>query len=130
MNTIDEIKEIFYSEFGFVADRFEIIELALLEASSSTINLPGVYVHWSPTLGAVKVGKSQKNSRKRAMEHIRDNTHNKGDESYGMARLQNEPGSKLLLFNVNEQRNAHWLLSLEYFLESRLGPFVSSDRRG
>jgi acetamidase/formamidase len=132
MKNSDEIKEIVRTEFGFLADCFGIFELSIADASTSTVpavNLPGVYVHVSPTLGVVKVGKSHKNSRKRAMEHIRDNTCKK-DKSYEMARLANEPGAKVLLFNIISKEKVHWLLSLEYFLEKRLEPLVRSDRSG
>lgn len=132
MKNTDEIKDIFKTEFGFLADRFSIFELSLNDAEISKepdTNLPGVYVHWSPTLGVVKVGKSQTNSRKRSMEHVRYNTLKKGT-SYGMAQLADEPGAKVVLFNIISKENVHWLLSLEYFLEDKLGPWVRSDRRG
>lgn len=130
MISIDELKEIFRNEFSSLVDRFNIFELPLLEATASKepdINWPGVYVHWSPAVGPVKVGKSQKNSRKRAMEHIRDNTPKK-NSTYGMAQLANEPGAKVVLFNVISKEDVHWVLAVEHYLERKINAFVKSDR--
>ena len=128
----DEIRQIFKSEYGFLVDRFHIAELSLDEAGTSKereINLPGVYVHWSPTFGVVRVGKSQTNSRRRSMDHINYNTTSK-DKAYGMAQLVDEVGAKVLLFNVADKENVHWLLSLEYFMETQLKPLIPSERNG
>jgi hypothetical protein len=132
MQNLDEIKEIFRTEFGVLADRFTIFEFSLNDAKISKepdVNLPGVYVHWSPTLGVIKVGKAHDNSRRRAMTHIRKNTHNKG-KSYEMALLADGPEAKVFLFNLVSKEDIHWLLSLEYFLESKLRPLIRSERRG
>ncbi len=135
--TIEEVKEIFMSEYAFLADRLKFRELTLKEAADkktkndTEVNSPGVYVFWATTCprGVVKVGRSLVNSRRRAMEHIGDNTKRK-DGTYGMKKLTQEPGAKLLLFNIRDKENAHWLLGLEYFLEKRLKPYIRSDRNG
>lgn len=132
MKNIDEIKEVFKAEFGFLLDRFSIFELDLIDAKNSKepgINLPGVYVHWSPIRGVIKVGKSQANSLKRSLEHIHDNTPHKG-ATYAMSQLAGESGAKVLFFNIISKENIHWLLSLEYFLEEKLKPMIKSDRKG
>jgi len=77
--SIPEIKEKFSSEFSILKSKFTIIELSISEAlnnGTKEVNMPGIYVYWHPAHGVIKVGKSQSNSKKRALEHIRDNTNN------------------------------------------------------
>lgn len=63
------------------------------------------------------------------MDHIHDNTPSK-DKAYRMAQLEDEAGAKVLLFNLADKENVHWLLSIEYFMETKLKPLIPSDRKG
>jgi hypothetical protein len=131
LKTFEEIMDIFKSEFAFLVDRFTIVEIPvsrLHDSARAEENLPGVYIHWSPSRGVIKVGKSQKNSRTRCIEHLRYSTHNK-DGTYSMGQLSDEDGAKVFFFNVKE-KDIHWVLSLEYYLEKRLEPYIRSDRNG
>jgi len=120
------------TDYGFLFDKLVIVELLVSEIrniSTPDANLPGVYVHYSPSLGFVKVGKSQNNSRTRSIDHLHDNTKTR-DKKYGMAQLNNETGAKIFLFNVRSREDIHWLLGLEYYMEEKLKPLIASDRRG
>ena len=113
-----------------MAEYFETFELGVEEAiNSKNFNeaRPGVYVYWHPEHGVLKTGKSQKNSRKRALEHIRDNTsHN----DIQMAQLGRDGKTKLILFNVKYKNKLHWVLALEAFMEWNAIPKIKSARMG
>jgi hypothetical protein len=125
MDTI-EMKRLFEMEFGKLRDKFEIYNLPLTEAEHSQalhICKPGVYVFWHPR-AVIKVGRHFANSRKRAFEHLQDNTGGK------MGALRNDPDTRLLLFNVKEPKNKHWVAALEVFFEEQLSPEIKSGRLG
>ena len=74
--TIDEVKQLFEEEFFNVREKFCVFTISVLKARESSeeyIWHPGVYVWWHPD-GVLKVGRHFTNSRKRALEHIEDNT--------------------------------------------------------
>jgi hypothetical protein len=90
---------------------------------SELTDCPGIYVHWCA--GEIfRVGRSFSNARKRALEHIRDNTGQR------MAALRNNPQAWLILFTVNPGDELHWVTALEVFLEHRFKPSIPSKRRG
>jgi len=112
MKTLSEVKAIFSKEFSLLEDKFNLLVLDIddaLDNSTNEVNRPGVYVFWRPKDGVIKVGKSQSNSKKRALEHIRDNTHN---ADINMSSLPDEKEVKLLLFNIIDDKDLHWILSL------------------
>ncbi len=122
-----EIKNLFETEFQSVRSKFEIYNLPLEEAEHSQephIWKPGVYVFWHPARAVIKVGRHFTNSRKRAFEHLQDNTGGK------MATLKNDKEVRLLLFNVKEPKDKHWVAALEVFFEERLSPEIESGRLG
>ncbi|MER3374013.1 MAG: hypothetical protein RIM83_05190 [Allomuricauda sp.] len=99
--TLQEIEEIFKAEFHPVFDRFTIIEEDVASLTSSNkeyIYHPGVYVFFLNGK-VIKVGRHMTNSRKRALEHIRDNTKN---ESFEMRSLNGSTGAKILLINLKD----------------------------
>src|SRR5690606_11359085 len=127
--TITEIKEEFYTEFGTIADKFTIIEEYLVNLSKSEkkyIYNPGVYVFCLDG-NVIKVGRHLTNSRKRALEHIRDNTAN---GELQMASLKENVQVKVLLFNLKKIEDSHWSASVEMFLERKLNPIIKSKRQG
>ncbi|WP_156102275.1 hypothetical protein [Muricauda sp. MAR_2010_75] len=127
--TIQEVEEIFITEFQAVFDRFTIIEEDVLSLASSNkdyIYHPGVYVFFLNGK-VIKVGRHLTNSRKRALEHIRDNTRNEGFE---MGDLNRNIGVKILLFNLKDANDYHWAASVEMYLETKLDPVIKSKRLG
>jgi len=126
----EDVLALFEREFSFIKNRFSVHTIPLREASEnngSVVNCPGVYVFWRRDLGVIKVGKSQSNSKKRALEHIRDNTRN---NLFKMKNLANAQETVLILFNIRDKRDVHWLLSLEAFLEWNSYPVIPSGRIG
>ena len=126
----DAIKDIFEKEFGEIAEKFFVIDnLTIKEITESLdqrIPLPGIYIFWSNEYGVIKVGKSQTNSRKRALQHIKDGTN---ILDLNMSKLTFEK-TYLLLFNLKDSTSIHWLLSLEYFFEYKLEPRIHTRRNG
>lgn len=129
--TKESIKAIFQNEFGLIADKFQLIDLPvpdLLNAKEDFVWHPGVYVFYSAEK-IIKVGRHLINSRKRALEHIRDNTRN---EDLEMKNLAIDPNIniRILLINVKNPADAHWVASVEIFLETYLTPLIRSKRLG
>ena len=127
---ISEVKNLFSNEFGNISQRFEVIRLKIGDAMISTdamANRPGVYLFWHPKYHVVMVGKHQTNSKKRALDHIRDNTKN---DIVELAALKNDPELDLFLFNVASNNDKHWVLALEAFLEWNVKPIIKAHRMG
>lgn len=121
-----EIKNLFKIEFEAVRDKFEIYDLSLEEAEDSQaphIWKPGVYVFYNHDR-TIKVGRHLTNSRKRALEHLHHNTGGK------MSDLRNDQESRLLLFNVKNTKDRHWVAALEIFFEENLSPEIKAERLG
>jgi len=130
METLLDVKNIFEDEFFFLVNKFKIFELSIQDAynnSTEEVNSPGIYVFWHPKFHVIKVGKSQSNSKKRSLEHIRDNTNN---EKIHMSQLKEDKDAKLLLFNIVNKKDIHWLLSLEAFMEWNTLPIIKASRMG
>lgn len=126
MNT-EAVRSLFKREFGQLAEKFTIFEVSVDQAKESRepdISHPGVYVWWHPDRKVVKVGRHLTNSRKRALEHLTDNT------GGIMAALERDKATRLLLFNVKNLEDHHWVAALEIFFENKLHPAVASDRLG
>jgi len=127
LNDIADVIHRFKMEFGSIAEKFVIIELPIKAASGSweeNVAMPGVYVYWHPQKGVIKVGRHLTNSRKRALEHIRDNTNGT------MATLLDDDATQLLLFNVKENKDKHWVAALEIYFETVLIRSIPSKRLG
>lgn len=123
---ITTITDLFHQEFGSIANKFQVTDVALSEAKQSVepyISNPGVYVFWRPG-AAIKVGRHLTNARKRALEHIRDNT------AGLMAALVHDDSARLMLFSVKNPEDVHWVASLEIFFERRLGCQIRAARLG
>jgi len=128
--TIDDVKEVFANEFYLIQDKFRVLDIPVSEAKGNKdqkINSPGVYVHWHPQFGVVRVGKSQTNSKSRSFDHFRDGT--KSDEC-DMSQLGVDPNSHLILFNIRSEDDSHWILSVENYLEKQLQPAIPPGRKG
>lgn len=131
-NSKTDILDVFRSEYFFLEKekRIVVIDLTLDIAETDNgeaVNKPGVYVFWKETSGVIKVGKSQSNSKARALQHIRDNSKN---DKIQMADLNDDKSCHVLLFNVLSHDDIHWILGLEYFMETRLDPKIPATRNG
>jgi hypothetical protein len=127
-----DILDVFRSEYCFLEKekRISILDLTLdiaITNNGEAVNKPGVYVFWKETLGVIKIGKSQSNSKIRALQHIRDNSKN---DKVQMGDLNNDKSCHLFLFNVLSRDDIHWILGLEYFMEMKLNPLIPSTRNG
>jgi len=122
---IQNIRDIFETEFAAHKQKFEIIDLKgneIRESKDLRIARSGVYVFYKDGK-VVKVGKSLSNARKRALQHFKDNT------GKIMKALDGDPTLHLLLFTVNKRENEHWVIALEDFFEWKLKPVIRSYRR-
>lgn len=121
-----DIQALFRHEFRDLAERFDYIELSASQVALTTdprVARGGVYVWWRAGQ-VVKVGRSMPNTRRRALEHLTDDT---GGE---MSSLRDDPSARLLLFNVRNPDSIHWAFALEVFFERVLHPEVRSKRTG
>ena len=123
---INDVMNVFEKEFVHLRDRFQIYDLTLDRAkyaSAEGVVSPGVYVFWKGGK-VIKVGRNLTNSRKRALQHIKDNT-----GGY-MKALEEDSETHLLLFNVKNSDDRHWVAALEVFFEMRLEPQIRAHRLG
>ncbi len=123
----EKIIEIFKSEFEFIENKFIIIEEKInnLKASRKEfIYNPGVYIFIDNNL-VIKVGRHFSNSRKRALEHIKANTKN---ELFEMKNLIHSHNSKVILINLKDNKEFHWIAAIEIYLEQKLKPLIKTKR--
>jgi hypothetical protein len=127
LDVVTLVTRTFEREFWPIAGRFDIMVLRGPEAWTSQdprVARPGVYV-WGDGAGVIKVGRHFTNARKRALEHVRDDTGAGTD--LGMARLEADPNAVLILLTV-EAADMHWVAAAEVYLEMKLEPGVRSKR--
>ena len=124
--TRDEVRACFSREFSSLLGRFVTFDYTVTDARGSSeacATNPGVYVWWHPARGVIKVGCSIENSRHRALQHIgKDNT------GRIMTEIGNDPATRMLLFNVRDLADRHWVLALEKYLEWHTYPEISSRK--
>lgn len=136
-----QLVQAFKREFSFLEKRFEIMDL--LGNSSpmdwdtlNTLRLPtfdynivwhpGVYVFIGNNL-IYRVGVSMNNSRARVMSHMRDWTTKDG---YCIWDIDKFDDKSILLFNVKNPKDRHWLLALEAYIEINFKPLIKAGRIG
>jgi hypothetical protein len=130
--TIQQVIAKFNSEFSIISSKFKILDLDMDGAKSNQggdLAKPGVYVFWDPSHGVIKVGRSLDNSHKRSFEHIRDNTKG-GSPTFEMKTLPADAKAHLILFNVPNPKDYHWVAAVEIFLEDNLNPYIKTARTG
>jgi hypothetical protein len=123
---VETIVQSVHVEFGSKAELFQPI-LVRMDAVDRHEDGPefdatksaGVYVFIHEEYGCLKVGKSNSNASKRALEHLRDDTHSK-DDAIHMAQLRQSDKTYMLVFALQEPECVHWVLALEYYLEMTL----------
>jgi hypothetical protein len=129
IQTPEYVIQTFLQEFKPVAEKFIVIQETAATAEKSTkafVWHPGVYV-WIKDNRVIKVGRHLENSRKRALEHLRDNTQ---FEEFQMVDYRDWEDALLLLFNLIEPSNSHWVAAAEMYLETVLEPAIRSKRLG
>lgn len=131
--TINTIISAFEQEFEPLAHKFEIIKLVennfkvkdltlevieFLKLPSDDYNIvwhPGVYVFFGNGK-PYRIGRHLINSRHRVMQHLDACTSDGTDTVWD---IKNHADGEILLFNVKEQKDYHWVAALEIFLETR-----------
>ena len=123
----------FEQEFAFVKDKFELLDLLAnespmdygtieyLKLPSDNYNIvwhPGVYLFVGNN-SLYRVGVSMRNSRARVMEHLDACTKN---DSHCVWDIDKFEDKSILLFNVKDKSDRHWLLALEAFFETKFNP--------
>ncbi|HEX7413604.1 MAG TPA: hypothetical protein VF411_06115 [Bacteroidia bacterium] len=136
-----QIIKAFESEFGFVKEKFELIDLLsnnspmdektieYLKLPSENNNIvwhPGVYTFIGNDL-LYRVGVSMGNSRARVMQHLDAWTEKDG---YCVWDINKHADKSILLFNVKNKSDKHWLLALEAFIEIKFQPKIKAGRIG
>lgn len=136
----EKVKDAFKTEFHFVQNKFEVLDLlekspmeskaiSNLKLPSDTNNIvwhPGVYVFIGNN-SVYRVGVSMINSRKRVLDHLEAYTSN---GTHSIWDINKYPDKSILLFNVINKSDNHWLLSLEAYLEKTFAPHIRSLRIG
>lgn len=118
-----DIIEIFENEFAPIKERFIVISLSVEEALNSNQEFvwhPGVYVWFHADKGVIRVGRSFTNSRKRALDHIAANT------GGVLSEIAMNKETKILLFNIIDPNDLHWVAALEVYFEKQLKPVVKA----
>jgi hypothetical protein len=131
--TPGQILELVNREFGEKAKLFTPLELRLNSLESSDYEaskVPGVYVFLNEDLGCLKVGKSQSNASKRALQHCGTDNTSSADGKLQMAQLGHSDKTLLLVYALNQPDCMHWAVALENYLERKLQPLIPSKRNG
>lgn len=126
--TIEEIIGKFKKEFAPVEDKFEIIRLlkgkgelsdkSIRELDPPYVWHPGVYLFYGNG-SPYRVGRHLTNSRLRVLQHLESRTENK-DTGANVWDIANAPDREILLFNVIDINDYHWVAALEIFMENAL----------
>ena len=127
MSTLHRIHSVFNAEFHIIAHKFVVLEVelsSLLSSKADFIYHPGVYVHYNKA-EIIKVGRHLTNSRKRAYEHVQDGTQFEG---FSMSSLKEDESAGVVLINVVDPADYHWVAAVELFLEKALQPRIKSKR--
>jgi len=131
----------FKKEFGFISDKFEFLDLLgngspmdsetieYLKLPSDAYNVvwhPGVYFFIGNN-SVYRVGVSMVNSRARVMQHLEACTSKNG---IGIWDIDKFDDKSILLINVKDKKDRHWLLAIEAYFEQSLKPLIGADRIG
>jgi len=137
----EQVISAFRSEFDLIQDKFEIMDLldndspmdydviSEIKLPSADYNIvwhPGVYVFLGND-SVYRVGVSMTNSRARVMQHLDACT---ADNGYCIWDIEKHNDRSILLFNIKELVNRHWLLALEVYLENKFNPHIKAKRIG
>ncbi len=129
---IEKIVDSVNEEFGTKAGLFTPIALRMdLRAGEEfeATKKAGVYVFIDENGRCLKVGKSQTNASKRALQHCGSDDTSSKDGTIHMADLRDSDKAYMLVFALQEN-SLHWVLALEHFLENKQSPIIRSQRNG
>ena len=128
--TVNHVINTFKNEFAPVAEKF-VVNILVKEQWNSNDDYiwhPGVYVWYHKAeQRVIKVGRHLENARKRALQHINDDTHN---DQYSIKALAGADQLTLILFSIINPAQYHWVAAVEIFLENTLQPAIKSKRQG
>ena len=128
---VEEIIELFEAEFSTVSSKFAVLRVLNgireldydviynLQLPSGDNNItwhPGVYVFFGNGK-PYRVGRHLDNSRKRVLEHLTART---GNADANVWDIKDFPDREILLFNVINRDDYHWVAAVEIFLEKVL----------
>jgi hypothetical protein len=137
----DLIISVFKSEFHFLQDKFEVLELLdnnskmdfetidMLKLPTDDYNVvwhPGVYLFLGNN-SVYRVGVSMRNSRARVLQHLEACTSKNDCSIWDIDKYEDK---SILLFNVKDKADRHWLLAVEAFFEDRFKPLINAGRIG
>ncbi|HRH03384.1 MAG TPA: hypothetical protein PLN13_09435 [Bacteroidia bacterium] len=140
IKSLDQIIKTFKDEFNPILTKFEIIRVLKgqkfnaenvrkAEHICEKIDIiwhPGVYVFYSKG-NVYRLGRHFENSRLRVLQHIRDNTRN---DIHSIKDLESSDDVEVILFNVIDIKDYHWVAAVEVFLEKKLDPLIPALRQG
>jgi len=130
MSCIEEIIAIAEKEFENKFQLFKKYTFSVSKAQKKgikEIEKPGVYVYCKAGK-IIKIGKSNSNARKRANEHIVENTTSK-DGKLEMKYLLSDNEAIILFLIVEDDSKIHWIIALEDYLEHNFKAKIPSIRR-
>jgi len=137
---VEEVVKQFKNEFNPILKKFKIIkvlngqkmdsklisEAKYIFKNKNIIAHPGVYVFYGND-NVYRIGRHLINSRLRVLQHIKDNTRNK---DHKITDIKNHKDAEIILFNVIDRNDAHWVAAVEIYLERVLNPLIKSKRTG
>lgn len=136
----DHIIETFKNEFNPILTKFEIIRVLkgqkfneenvrsaeYIYEKNDIIWHPVVYVFYSKG-NVYRLERHFENSRLRVLQHIIDNTRN---DTHSIKDLEYSEDAEVILFNVIDAKDYHWVAAVEVFLEKKLDPLIPALRQG
>ena len=129
--TVNEIIKEFEDQFSPIREKFEILKLlegerkldyyeiehlALPSAEYNIIWHPGVYIFFGNGK-PYRVGRHLSNSRLRVLQHLNIGT---GNENAKVWDIENAPDREIILFNVKDKKDYHWVAAVEIYMEKIL----------
>jgi hypothetical protein len=140
----EEIITLFEKEFEPVLKKFVVLKLLdktgsldikrieYLKLPSPESNLvwhPGVYIFFGNGK-PYRVGRHLDNSRMRVMQHLKAET---GNNLANVWDIENAPDREVLLFNVINREDYHWVAAVEIYMERILKGYdlqIPAKRQG
>lgn len=115
MITSEHITGLFKKEFSFIVEKFEIITFPVTNIpKDKNPYRAGVYIFFRGER-IWKVGKSNDNAIKRALQHFAEDTGCRIGK--GMRIFEKDSDMYILLFLLKEPSDLHWVFALECYFE-------------
>jgi hypothetical protein len=137
----EKIISAFENEFSSIKEKFEIMDLLASKRKMDSDTIENIMlpseennIVWHPGVyfflgndSFYKVGVSLQNSRARVMQHLDACTARDG---YGIWDINDYDDKSILLINVKDKRDRHWLLAIEAYFEEHMKPLIRAGRIG